>query len=253
MMTKKEICTCGHLNNYHFQGGCCDKCGCTWFHPAINEKNSEDLIGVNTKLLYASLNGEENDLYHAFQKKFDTCIYKDVRHAINWKPDIIHIHSGALDPQDLVKIKRYINPIVTQFTGDASHVLLEPVKWYKELADLTLLTVGIGQKRIYENYLRHSVSWMPEAVRLDQCIEPKKDVDNITFIGNYYDHLPEGPMRLKIAEKLVKDSSPLVLVLAYIRESCHAVELLLLYTTTKVLHCQPFRAVPLQYQRVANI
>ena len=92
------------------------------------------------KLLYASINHAPNDFYEAFKEKFGVQLYQGVNHAISWKPDIIHIHSGALNPEELRQIKKHINPIVTQFTGDASTGLLEPVTWYKDLAHLTLLT-----------------------------------------------------------------------------------------------------------------
>lgn len=157
------------------------------------------------KLLYASINHAPNDFYEAFKEKFDVRLYAGASDAIEFNPDVIHIHSGCLDPIELTEIKKHIKPIVTQFTGDASTGLLEPVTWYKGLADLTLLTVGIGHKERYENYLEHEVRWMPEAIRADQCHEPKKDVDKITFIGNYYDHLPEGPTRLEICQILAKE------------------------------------------------
>lgn len=157
------------------------------------------------KLLYASINHAPNDFYEAFKEKFDVRLYTGVKDAIEFNPDFIHIHSGCLEPQELIEIKKHIKPIVTQFTGDASTGLLEPVKWYKGLADLTLLTVGIGHKERYEKYLEHEVRWMPEAIRPDQCHEPKKDVDKITFIGNYYNHLPEGPTRLEICQTLAKE------------------------------------------------
>lgn len=157
------------------------------------------------KLLYASISHAPNDFFEAFKEKFDVRLYTSVQAAIEFNPDFIHIHSGCLDPVELTEIKKHIKPVVTQFTGDASTGLLEPVTWYKGLADLTLLTVGIGHKERYENYLGHEVRWMPEAIRADQCHEPKKDVDKITFIGNYYDHLPEGPTRLEICRTLAKE------------------------------------------------
>lgn len=35
-MSNEPKCGCTHNKSEHYQRGCCDKCGCTWYHP--NEK-----------------------------------------------------------------------------------------------------------------------------------------------------------------------------------------------------------------------
>ena len=41
-MVKKKLhgnikCDCGHTAKIHFGNqGCCDECGCTWYHPNYN-------------------------------------------------------------------------------------------------------------------------------------------------------------------------------------------------------------------------
>jgi hypothetical protein len=41
-------CDCGHTAKTHFrESGCCDGCGCTWYHPNINwVKKNRGKLGV---------------------------------------------------------------------------------------------------------------------------------------------------------------------------------------------------------------
>lgn len=153
------------------------------------------------KLLYISLFPHgANDFYYAFQKYFNVRLYKGLQEAIDFAPDIIHVHSGAIELDEAVILKRHTNAYWTQFTGDCSDNTLEPVIRCYELFDLTLLTIAEGKKEIYSNLKR--LEWMPEAVP-QNISEPKELTDGkIVFVGNYYDHFPQGNERRKVCEAL---------------------------------------------------
>lgn len=154
------------------------------------------------KLLYISLPPHgSNDFFDSFKKYFDCQLYTGVWDAIRFQPDIIHIHAGALNYFDALEIKKETNATWTQFTGDCDFNPLEPVNRLKDLCDITMLTANTG---VYSDHKR--VEWMPEAVTYKQCIEPKSLTDGkIVFVGNYYDHMPDGPARREVCQFLSKE------------------------------------------------
>lgn len=152
------------------------------------------------KIIYSGFG--KDHYFEALQRHTQCELYQGVNHAIEFKPDIIHSHAGRLEPEEAKEIKKEIDPLFTQFAGDCDFKPLQSVL-KGSFNDLTLLTVGIGHREMYEAQ-GLEVRWMPEAVRIEDIHPPKKDVDKITFIGNYYDHFPEGPTRLKIAQELTK-------------------------------------------------
>ena len=52
--TKHISCNCGHLRHEHFEGGFCNKCACTWYHPndkwILKQKNDQYVRSKNKKL-----------------------------------------------------------------------------------------------------------------------------------------------------------------------------------------------------------
>lgn len=52
--TKHISCNCGHLRHEHFEGGFCNQCGCTWYHPndkwILKQKNDQYVRSKNKKL-----------------------------------------------------------------------------------------------------------------------------------------------------------------------------------------------------------
>lgn len=153
------------------------------------------------KLLYISLGFQPNDFYDSFCKYFDCKLYTGVQDAIAFNPDYIHLHAGSLSLEDATLLKSKTNAIWTQFTGDCSTEPLEPVTRLKDICDITLLTIAEGLGHLYQDCKR--VTWMPEAVL--PMKQPKELTDGkIVFVGNYYDHLPDGNQRREICETLHK-------------------------------------------------
>ncbi len=151
------------------------------------------------RLLYISIEYKPNDFYDEFKKHFDVSLYKGVDHAIRFNPDHIHIHAGAIPRNELEQIVKNTSAKVSQFTGDAGVQPLEPVLRHKGLIDITLLTA------IEDVYNEVSpLKWISEAIKLDQVNAIKEGVTKIQFIGNYYDHLPEGKTRLELCQALAK-------------------------------------------------
>lgn len=153
------------------------------------------------KLLYISLFPHgANDFYYALKKYFNVRLYTGLQDAIDFAPDIIHVHSGALGIDEAFILKMHTQAFWSQFTGDCSDNKLEPVMRCYELFDLTLLTIAEGKKELYKDLKR--VEWMPEAVP-ENISAPKELTDGkIVFVGNYYDHFPQGNERRKICEVL---------------------------------------------------
>lgn len=153
------------------------------------------------KLLYISLGFEPNDFYDSFCKYFDCKLYTGVQDAIAFNPDYIHLHAGSLSLEDATLLKSKTNAIWTQFTGDCDLKPLEPVTRYKDLCDITLLTIAEGMKESYPDNKR--LTWMPEAVV--EPLKPKELNDGkIVFVGNYYSHFPNGEDRADMCRMLSK-------------------------------------------------
>ena len=157
------------------------------------------------RLLYISLGHQPDDFYEEFKKHFEVSLYQGVDHAIRFNPDHIHMHAGAIDFESLKMIGRdvgyddYYSPTITQFTGDAGVEPLEPIFRCEGLIDITLLTANDGR---YSNVGR--IEWMPEAIKANQVNEIRQDVSRIVFIGNFYDHLPQGGVRLNLCQQLTR-------------------------------------------------
>lgn len=158
------------------------------------------------KLLFIPLlpgNPETDDLYKAFCKKYEVHFYTSINPAINFDPDIVYIHSGALSLEVVQVLKDCTKAIWTQWTGDcAEGHLLEPVLRYKSICDVTFLACGAGLKKEYEKELGHPVHWLPHAVADWQFRPVNPDAKGIVFVGNNYTHFSGGVERKELNDLL---------------------------------------------------
>lgn len=160
------------------------------------------------KLLYIPLQTlikEVDDLFIAFSKEYETHFWTDKESAIKFKPDVVYIHSGAIDVNVLMKVKRNTKALWTQWTGDCRLELLKAVTDYKDLCDITFLACGEGYKKKYEKELKHSVYFLPHAVADWQFLPVKEDTKGIVMVANNYSHFPGGKERAKLAALLSKE------------------------------------------------
>lgn len=163
------------------------------------------------KLLYIPLqpgDPDTDDLYKAFCKKYEVHFYGNECNAspeaINFNPDIVYIHSGALPLQTVKYIKENTNAIWAQWTGDCSEgSLLEPVLRYKDITDVTFLASG-GHMSTYQKELNQPVHWMPHAVAEWQFRPVKEKTQGIVFVGNNYTHYSGGVERYELNQQLAK-------------------------------------------------
>lgn len=147
------------------------------------------------------------DWFNAFDKYYE-CVYfkKSFSRIFNWY-DFIFIQSGAMEPDELL-LWRYANPKakIIQWTGDARAELMENVTQYKSIVDLTLLAVGIGQKKMYEDALGSPVDYLQQGVFESFFLPPKElQSGKIVFIGNNYDQFEGARERNELCEMLSKE------------------------------------------------
>lgn len=128
-------------------------------------------------------------------------VWGDTKPASNFA--YIFMQCGALHPTALRKIKGGAKVII--WTGDARAEAMENVTQYADIADLTLLAVGIGQKEMYSKVMG-KVDYLQQGVFDSFFIEPK-EVENktIVFIGNNYDHFTGAVDREQLCMKLAKE------------------------------------------------
>ncbi len=117
--------------------------------------------------------------------------------------DYIFVQSGAIDSNSLKRLKEKTGAKVIQWTGDCRSEIMNGVADYKNIADLTLLAVGIGQKEMYEAFLKHPVEYLQQGVAKSFLLEPNYLSDgNIVFIGNNYDHFEGAIERTELCKVL---------------------------------------------------
>lgn len=139
------------------------------------------------------------EFYLELCKEFDCLYYQHQTVSLIFKPDYIFVHSSAIHP-DLL---RQFNSFIIQWTGDIRPEPLGQVLAYKNLADLTLLASGIGQKEMYEQAMGGTVGYLQHFVSQSQYIPVNNEPNNnILFIGNAYDQFPEGKERNELCAKL---------------------------------------------------
>jgi spore maturation protein CgeB len=161
------------------------------------------------KLLFIPLDFQyrpHDEMYNAFCTQFNTlhyCIFED---AVAFQPDYIYLQGGALDPFRLSDLKKITGAKVIQWTGDCRLEPLPEIIANKDIADITLLAAGIGQKKMYEDILKHPVEYWQHGVadshfrELKTGIEPKK----VRFIGNAYSQFEGGVERNALCELLTE-------------------------------------------------
>lgn len=160
------------------------------------------------KLLYIPLGSVEQAkpdyLFEAFKEKFDVRLFSGVEHAIEFQPNVVHVHSGAFPVSGLLTMKNEIpGSIWTQWTGDANYAPLQPVIIGKDVFDYTFLAVGDGQNNMYKSLAGMNVGFLPEAIPNERIFEPKNLQNGpIVFVGNLYDSLPGGDERKEMAQFL---------------------------------------------------
>lgn len=159
------------------------------------------------KLLFIPLGWElkpNPDLFYAFSKKFETMHYESLVEAILFCPDFIYVQSGAIDVSVIHELKRECGSYVIQWTGDCRpNELLPEVMNYKNVADLTLLVAGIGQKEMYEKALGSPVGYLQQGVFNSFFMKPQLYPNaDIVFIGNNYDHFEGAIERTNLCKTL---------------------------------------------------
>ncbi len=162
------------------------------------------------KLLFIPMNFHlkpNPDFFNAFSKEFETLHHETISESIAFKPDYIYCQSGALMPTILAEIKTATNAKVIQWTGDCRDECMMNVTDYKGIADLTLLTVGIGQKAMYEKVLGHPVDYLQQGA-FNSFFKPVKTEfteKKIVFIGNNYSHFEGAVERTELCKILSKE------------------------------------------------
>jgi len=162
------------------------------------------------KLIYIPLGWETKahpDLYHSFCKEFETLEHETLLDSIEFKPDYIYVQCGALRTNDLFELKKETGAIVIQWTGNCTIEPLHEVLIYKNIADLTLLASGIGQKEMYENILHHPVHYWQHAVAPSHFRSVKTDItdNSIRFVGSNYGQFEGALERTNLCELLTKE------------------------------------------------
>lgn len=161
------------------------------------------------KLLFIPLGWQHKpnpDLFNAFKKEFETHHHESMTESILFYPDYIYVQCGAISVSDLYELKKESGAKVVQWTGDARAELMQNVLEYKNIADLTLLAVGIGQKEMYEKALNHPVGYLQQGV-FNSFFLPVKQMDGdeeneVVFIGNNYDHFEGAVERTELCKML---------------------------------------------------
>ena len=159
------------------------------------------------KLLFIPLGWQSKpnpDLFNAFCKEFETLHYESLVEAILFDPDFIYVQCGAISVSDLYELKKESGAKVVQWTGDCRAELMQNVLEFKDIADLTLLAVGIGQKEMYEKALNHRVGYLQQGVFNSFFLPVKTEFEtgSVVFIGNNYDHFEGALERTELCEVL---------------------------------------------------
>lgn len=158
------------------------------------------------KLLYIPLGWEINahpELFESFCKEYITYQHETIEQSINFYPDYIYVQSGAIDPFILAEIKVATNATVIQWTGDCRSECMQNVLQYKNIADMTLLAVGIGQREMYEKELKHPVRYLQQGALKSFYLAPQQlESGSIVFIGNNYDQFEGAVERTKLCAML---------------------------------------------------
>lgn len=147
------------------------------------------------------------DLFNAFSKEFETMYHEFIGDSIDFNPDYIYLQSGALSPYIVNDIKKRTGAVVIQWTGDCRLEPLQEVLSYKDIADITLLAAGIGQKKMYEDILKHPVEYWQHGVADSHFRELKTDIEpkKVRFIGNAYSQFEGGVERNALCELLTEN------------------------------------------------
>lgn len=143
--------------------------------------------------------------YTSLASHFNVLYYLDQPSSINFSPDIIFVHSGALVPELLTELKDMTGATVIQWTGDCRSELLQPVMSYKGICDITALACGIGQKDMYEDAMGHKVYYLQHAVEPYQFLSVRENLtkpEKVVFIGNNYDQFPGAVERTQLCKAL---------------------------------------------------
>lgn len=167
---------------------------------------------MKKRLLFIPLNYDiyprpHEDWFNAFNKYFK-CVYFGENFWANseFTFDYIFVQSGAIDMQWLLALKEKYKSKIIQWTGDARAGLMDNVTQYKGIVDLTLLAVGIAQKKMYENALGSPVDYLQQGVFESFFLPPKElQSGKIVFIGNKYDQFEGSRERSELCEMLSKE------------------------------------------------
>jgi spore maturation protein CgeB len=143
------------------------------------------------------------DWFNALNKEFECEYFKNNMGEHDYFFQYIFVQSGALSRNILLSLKYATNAKVIQWTGDARAEVMGNVLQYKRAADLTLLSVGIGQKEMYEQALGSPVGYLQQGVFESFFIEPKELTEGkIVFIGNNYDQFEGAIERAELCAML---------------------------------------------------
>jgi spore maturation protein CgeB len=159
-------------------------------------------------LLFIPLHWEhdaQQDFFNSFKKEYNAVYYTDTCFQI-FKPDIIYTQCGAIDPSELATIKKNTGALVIQWTGNTRDTILDEVMIFKDIADVTFLASGIGQKDMYEAVLNHPVKYLQHGMAPWNFLPVQKDQEEkkVIFIGNNYDQFPGAVERNELCELLTK-------------------------------------------------
>lgn len=148
---------------------------------------------MKDKLLFIPLDWRVAAQPHFFDSlcnEFNCQYYTGDNDLDKWKPDFIWVQCGALKTSILKEIKSQTNAKIIQWTGNCNGAILEEVLIYKDIADYTFLASGIGQKKLYEDILKHPVVYLQHGMAPFNFIPVNESLDEkkIVFIGNNYDH-----------------------------------------------------------------
>ncbi|PCJ55948.1 MAG: hypothetical protein COA79_20275 [Planctomycetota bacterium] len=154
------------------------------------------------KVLLIPLDFHRQELFgfmvESFKRQSDPALYIDIEQAISFQPDLVFFQ-GSLPLKDVALIQEKTNAVWTQWTGDSRYAVPETLMKYKDVMDFTFVPFNGAQLDIYTKFLGHPCFYIFEPFHDSRFISPlHMNAGPITFVGNYYDHMPGGKDRTDV-------------------------------------------------------
>jgi hypothetical protein len=147
------------------------------------------------------------DILTALNVSNDAIIYTNLETTIQFKPDVI-LYQASLSYIELRNLKSLTKALILMYTGDCAYFPAAGLVAFKDIVDGYLLPFSGQLADTYHSILGKPCFFLWESIQSWRFL-PNQQFQKgaVSFVGNYYDHLPGGEPRKELVT-FIKDRVP---------------------------------------------